>query len=59
MGAVPQCVKCYQNGVNLPRLERLKCLIPLQNIIAKRGKLTPIRGIVSRAMVRNRLPEEA
>jgi hypothetical protein len=43
----------------LPRLERLKCLIPLQSVLAKRGKFTPFRGILSRALIAKRPPEEA
>jgi len=57
-GAVPRFAGKYQSGVNSPRQERLKCLIPLQSVLPKRGKFTPSPGTLSRAQICKRSPEE-
>jgi hypothetical protein len=59
LGAVPRFARKVRSGTELSHKKRLKCLILLQSILKKWDKSIPLFGILSRALVHSRLPEEA
>jgi hypothetical protein len=58
-GATPRVGGKVKSGTKLSHKERLKCLILLKSALEKWDKFVPLLGILSRALVYKRLPEEA
>jgi hypothetical protein len=59
LGAVPRFDGRVKSGTKLSHEKRLKCLIPLQSDLEKWDKFVPLLGILSHALARKLLPEEA